>query len=79
MPTELRVVAATSTSITLSWRFNSSAEIDGFRVSYVHHSFEDVRTLTTREKTPQFELTDLGKKQYSVIFLLVLLSYHQTS
>ena len=61
MPTELRVVAATPTSITLSWRFDSSAEIDGFRVSYVHHSFEDVRTLTTREKTPQFDLTDLGK------------------
>ena len=61
MPTELRVVAATPTSIKLSWRFDSSVEIDGFRVSYVHHSFEDVRTLTTREKTPQFDLTDLGK------------------
>ena len=61
MPTELSVVAATSNSIVLSWYFNSSAEIDGFRVSYVHHSFEDVRTLTTREKRPQFELTDLGK------------------
>ena len=63
VPTELSVVTATSNSIVLSWYFNSSAEIDGFRVSYVHHSFEDVRTLTTKEKRPQFELTDLGKEQ----------------
>ena len=44
VPTNLSVVERTSNSITLSWNFNSSAKIEGFRVFFTNHGFWDVHT-----------------------------------
>lgn len=72
-PTELKVISVTQDSIRLSWRFDPGQghDIEGFRIFYVHQSYEDIKTIKTSvsildedeegEQEHVYELRGLGK------------------
>jgi hypothetical protein len=59
VPSDLNVVTATTSSILLSWFLNATS-IDGYRIFYIHETFEDVRTIMTGNQHAKFELKGLG-------------------